>query len=153
MNTPITKKDFLSDVMHEINALRQFSTEKEKKRLNMLTFNPKSEYNCIYGQLTTDCASVRAKELMGLCCIRTTDFTTTTKFPSSSNESILEYAINGSFTNKGWSTKYTYTRDYYYLSVLEIYIMMIKFNTSLLNNILEYIKKEIPVLTLELDLE
>lgn len=66
----ITKKQFLSDVMHEIEMLKEHATLVEKERLDFKQFDPADIQCCIYGQLTGSCESNRAKELMDLSCIR-----------------------------------------------------------------------------------
>lgn len=64
------KQKFLKEVMHEINMLKQHATQEEISRLDFRWFSPDSTRNCIYGQMTGDCTSLRAKELMDLSCIR-----------------------------------------------------------------------------------
>jgi hypothetical protein len=51
----------------EATNLKQHLTEWEKQKLNKYDFNPNSTYSCIYGQITGDCASLRAIELAKLC--------------------------------------------------------------------------------------
>ena len=70
----ISKEEFFKDVRHEIEMLRLHATDKEKENLNFFGFNPVRPRRCVYGQLTGDCQSKRAKELMDLACIRLMNF-------------------------------------------------------------------------------
>ena len=54
-------------VRKEINLLRIHATDEEKSRLNIDTFNGGYTDSCIYGQMTGNCCSERAKELIKLC--------------------------------------------------------------------------------------
>jgi hypothetical protein len=72
--TRYTKASLIADVKKEAIALRQNATEMELLALENRTFNPKSYYDCIYGQMTGDCRSQRAAELVFSCCKRYIDF-------------------------------------------------------------------------------
>ena len=67
------KKQFLADVMHEINMLKLHTTKTEKNKLDFNTFDPEKPTRCIYGQITGDCRNRRSKELIDICCIRVID--------------------------------------------------------------------------------
>lgn len=60
----MTRKEFLEDVVNEVNHLIDNTTQDEKDMLREKTFNPNIYSNCIYGQMTGDCDSDRAKELI-----------------------------------------------------------------------------------------
>lgn len=62
-----TKKQFLEDVAKEARALRKHATKKELELLNFETFDGGDVKKCIYGQMTGDCDSDRASELIQLC--------------------------------------------------------------------------------------
>lgn len=57
------KKDFLVEVMSEIENIKAKATPHEISRLNITDFSHASPTKCIYGQMTGECTSKRAKEL------------------------------------------------------------------------------------------
>jgi hypothetical protein len=63
------KADLIADVTKEAKALRENATEAELNNLTIL-INPYSFRGCIYGQMTGDCRSPRASELIFQCCTR-----------------------------------------------------------------------------------
>jgi hypothetical protein len=65
-----TKKQFLADVAAEAKALKNHATKEELERLNVKCMNPEFPSTCIYGQMTGNCRSERATELIELCCKR-----------------------------------------------------------------------------------
>lgn len=65
-----TKEQFLSDVKAEAVALRQHATKEELGRLDADWMDPNDFTSCIYGQMTGNCNSKRAIELMQKCCTR-----------------------------------------------------------------------------------
>jgi hypothetical protein len=112
-------KDFKADVMHEINMLKEHATQEEKLLLDFAEFDFNHPRQCIYGQLTGACYSLRAKELMDKCCIRVMDL----KGGVDEIENVLisddEFVINGPNTGQGWEGS---DRSYAHLSALEGYI-------------------------------
>lgn len=54
----------------EAKKLKTQLTEEEKLNLNESSFDPEDEEQCIYGQITGDCRSERAYELIMGCCER-----------------------------------------------------------------------------------
>lgn len=60
----LTKKTFLEEVRAEIETIKARATKEEIDRLDLQTFHPSRTSNCIYGQMTGDCDSERAVELM-----------------------------------------------------------------------------------------
>jgi hypothetical protein len=68
-----TKKQFLEDVAKEARALRHKATKRELDELDFSLLDPKDEQMCIYGQMTGDCKSKRAAELILSCCKRFVD--------------------------------------------------------------------------------
>lgn len=145
------KKDFLRDVMHEIEMLKKHGTKAEKNRLNFDKFSPNSAQQCIYGQMTGDCRSKRAHKLMELSCVRIFDLSASDCdiHESMHMNTVLKY-VNGPFKSQGWDKPFTYIpkliyRYFNYLSVLEGYIKLDRNNKE----IIEYIKGEIDTLNLE----
>lgn len=68
-----TVDQFLEDVRKEAAALRANATPEEIGRLDPATFDPHGMSNCIYGQMTGTCTSVRAADLIFTCCRRYVD--------------------------------------------------------------------------------
>ena len=66
------------DTMKEIVALRKHATKEELEKLSLTLLDPDNKYNCIYGQITGDCTSERASELIMKSCKR---YFTGRKFP------------------------------------------------------------------------
>lgn len=140
----ITKKQFLADVMHEIEMLKKHATPEEIGRLDFDEFVPQ-EYNaCIYGQLTTDCRNGRAQELMDASCIRqmhTTDEGVSDLEDRGFTE--IKKFINGPYDHRTWQ-QYG-GRNWEYLSALEGYINL---KGAKNKEIIAYLKGEIPTITL-----
>ncbi len=65
-----TKEQFLKDVAKEARALKKMLTPDEINKLDAASLNPRSYNKCIYGQMTGDCRSVRASELIFNACQR-----------------------------------------------------------------------------------
>ena len=58
-----TRVEFIQEVMNEINHIKENATAEEIAKLDFSDFYPHSHSNCIYGQMTGDCSSLRAKTL------------------------------------------------------------------------------------------
>jgi hypothetical protein len=65
-----TRKQFIQDVTKEAVALKKHATKDELKHLNPFRIDPNDERACIYGQITGNCKSKRACELVFKCCTR-----------------------------------------------------------------------------------
>lgn len=65
-----TVEQFLEDVRKEVDAVKLNATPNEIARLEFKKLEPTSFTRCIYGQMTGDCQSLRASELILLCCPR-----------------------------------------------------------------------------------
>ena len=57
------KNVFFAQVKKELVNLRKKATQEEIKKLNFAQFDHTVKYACIYGQMTGNCASERAKKL------------------------------------------------------------------------------------------
>lgn len=57
------KEIFLNLVMVEIDHIKEHATSEEKDKLNLETFDNSFGDKCIYGQMTGNCNTKRAKEL------------------------------------------------------------------------------------------
>ena len=54
-------------VIDEAAKLREHATESELNRINLQTFNPECKHTCIYGQMSGNCFSARAINLLKEC--------------------------------------------------------------------------------------
>lgn len=63
-----TKEQFFADVSAEAKALRLHATKEEINKLDFDYLDPHSASRCIYGQMTGNCISPRAVELIRKCC-------------------------------------------------------------------------------------
>lgn len=63
-NNEMTRAAFVGDVRAEIKHIKKVATSYELRRLDFLKFNENYGDKCIYGQMTGDCTSWRAKEIM-----------------------------------------------------------------------------------------
>lgn len=134
----ITKKQFLSDVRHEIDALKANATDAEKRKLDFDDFDPEDPDCCIYGQMTGFCRSIRAKELMDLACIRVVENPYDNDFKTWEK---VNGCVNGEYTGQMYQEYSNFT----HLSTLEAYIYMSEANSG---NVIAYIKGETDTLTL-----
>jgi len=62
-----TKKQFIEDVKKEAMALRKHATKEEIGKLDFENLEPLSVTRCIYGQLTGECDTPRASQLIRQC--------------------------------------------------------------------------------------
>lgn len=60
----MTKKEFLKEVVWELDEIKKNATKEEISKLNFKDFNHSIVFNCIYGQLTGVSNSDRAKEIV-----------------------------------------------------------------------------------------
>ena len=141
-NFEITEDVFLSEVKHEIEQLKIHATEDEKNNLDFRAFDPYSAFYCIYGQMTGQCTTERAKELMDLSCLRVfKQNILRNKRLNFSN--VLEF-LNGAYTGQDWINIY-YGRKLIYLSALEGFIALPEADNEA---IIAYIKGETEILNL-----
>lgn len=61
------EQELLKQVKKEATKLRDNITEEERNKLNYATLAGTSRRRCIYGQITGDCNSYRATNLIKLC--------------------------------------------------------------------------------------
>lgn len=100
------RKEFLQDVMNEINHIKANATQEEISRLDFDNFNSAYKDRCVYGQMTGSCDSDRAKELMPKSYYSLRGLNKGTKFTdlevylyelktsSETNKSIIQYLKN-----------------------------------------------------------
>jgi len=139
------RQKFLLDVMHEIDMLKLHATDAEKAKLNFYEFDYDSPTRCIYGQLTGKCASPRAKELMGVACIRVMHLDKGISSVANVEIDDEKFTINGEYTGQTWDGTKWSIRNYSYLSALEAYIATKDAKNA---DVIAYIKGEIETLEL-----
>ena len=127
-------------VMHEIEMLKQHATDEEKNRLSMINFDPNHVTKCIYGMLTGDCGSMRARELMDLSCIKM--FKGDAYYFWKKTVKDIDDAVKYDTDNlwEDWESGKGVNRSYRYLSALECYITMYLCDVP---KIIDYIKGNI----------
>ena len=152
MENNITREQFLADVKHEIDSLKNLGTPDELAKLNFTTFSSKTPNGCIYGQMTGSCESFRAKELMDASCVRVTkasdDFSGVIVSTNTIFENIAQH-INGEYQGQTWifdEDNEIIDRRYGFLSMLELYITLDGANNR---NIISYLKSETEELNLD----
>jgi hypothetical protein len=139
----VTQSQFLDDVRHEVESLKRLATTEELSLLNLVGFNPNRKHSCIYGQITGDCCSIRAKELMDASCVRVFNgIGGTRKLSRMSLDYIISF-VNGVYNRQTWCVNNT--RNFTYLSALEGYICSADANIS---GIISYLKGETDTLVL-----
>lgn len=97
--------EFNAAVMAEVASLRMHATQEEISNLNVETLNPGKESLCIYGQLTGDCSSTRAQELMSISCTKTMEIKD--EEVNNITEALHTFSslitnFNGAYTGKTW---------------------------------------------------
>ena len=110
--------------LQEAEKLREYATPEQKARLNVHTFNPQRERNCIYGLMTGSCETPAAHELARHC--------TTGLFDSE--------VVNDSWNRREYYNGRRRKRERGYFTPLEVYIYD-NYKDGL--ELLQYIKGEI----------
>ena len=65
----MTKEQFLKIVKKEIDGIKEYTTDEEKKALKYECFVASDMHYCIYGQMTGHCNNLRALEILRLSSI------------------------------------------------------------------------------------
>lgn len=108
-------------VIKEATDLKKYATKKQLSRLNIKTLNPDHTDLCIYGQMTGNCNSPEAQELILRCCERVY-----------STKNLDSYLIEKARLS-GKPVIVTTTRIYRYMSPIEIFISRYpKYNDELI---------------------
>lgn len=124
--------DFLRLVREELDLIKANATKEEISRLDFDTFNYENRGQCIYGQMTGNCFSKRASEIMGKK-ISTLD----TDLPK--NNPNFNFDHFDPDKSLGVPLRYTYLEQYLFWS------------SSLVHSkIISYLKGEIDDIALEL---
>jgi hypothetical protein len=112
----------------EAKKLKKFATKQEINKLNITTFDPKHFKSCIYGQMTGDCYSERADELIQNCA-------TKVYVPNPSFSNMESLRLNG----KPWDVSCT-NRAYTYHSPIEMVILPAHGGSNNALAIIDYLK-------------
>lgn len=134
----ITKKQFLADVRHEIEALKVNATKAELGTLDFKEFDPQFPHQCIYGQISGDCRNERAHLLMDRCCIRQMDAGSGVNRLNGEAFADITDLINGAYDGRTWIAGFG-SRNWSYLSALEGYINLKDAKNA---NIIAYLRGE-----------
>lgn len=125
-----TKAQFLKDVEKEVRALKKTATKDELLKLDFDNLDPDSGTRCIYGQITGECSSPRASELIFRCCARYVENLPDNghhEFPAAKGFNVVKPLINGTSIEGVTDLKsFRQHRGFVlnYFSSLETYIML-----------------------------
>ena len=103
-------QEFYDRVKKEVNKLRKLATKEELNRLNVDTLSAFSTSSCIYGQITTDCFSDRAAELIEKCCVKNTSFS---ELPDSDHQKKAQHR---------WGVSSEYDTSYSFSQALKVLV-------------------------------
>ena len=134
-----TKKQFFVDVAKEVESLKKNATKEEIERLNITTLMPSKKDSCIYGQMTGDCTTARAIELIGMSCQRYINTSSASKIRNNGID-FIQGNINGTSIPRRRSGF-----DVGWFSTLEAYIVLPEAKNK---NIIAYLKGEKKTLVL-----
>jgi len=109
------KSQFILDVKKEASLIKKHATGEEIDKLSFIKLRPTNYDECVYGQMTGNCRSERAIELIKKCCQRSIE----NLCPMERNT--IEFQeippnVNGKTIDDD--------RVYKFLSALETYILM-----------------------------
>jgi hypothetical protein len=122
-----TRAEFIEEVRVEIEHIKAKATWREKNKLDFSKFSVNSPWNCIYGLMTGDCRSARAKKLYPKTYACTGKLAQSSRIPFS----------NQDFEQIDGANHFT---------PLEKYLFMVKKPTH--QNIIAYLKGEVETLEL-----
>lgn len=140
-----TAEQFIEDVKKEATALRQHATADEIHRLEVEDLDPSDVRACIYGQMTGNCTSLRASDLIFACCSRYFDNDRDQCFIDADE---IIHADKGTSAGEAQTANdlFEYRRkDLIFLSAIESYILIPKANVT---GLVSYLKGETDTLEL-----
>lgn len=125
-------------VKQEAKNLRKYATKPELNKLDINTFSPLSQINCVYGQMTGICSSLRATELITKCAVKIFN-------PGSDDAGWLEGSkIGGKPTGEGRNSD-----KLEYFSPIEVFIFLANRHDKTKNSkLISYLKGETKTLKL-----
>lgn len=148
MTTTYTFEQLKEDVRKEAEALRVHATKRELGRLNFQELDVLSKRSCIYGQMTGDCFSNRAANLIYSCTPRY--FTAEVMVSDDDDraeitvDSLLSH-VNGSKV-KGFKNERTdFEIEGTHYSAIEAYILLPEARNE---NLIAFLRGETETLTL-----
>lgn len=123
-------------VKKEASKLKEYATQEELARLNFEHLNPNSPRSCIYGQMTGNCYSPRANELVLKCAERV--YISSINSTSNSGAVFSYQTLNG----EPHAIVGTKDRSELYHSPIEIYLVFNRENDTTENNkiLIDYLK-------------
>ena len=121
----------------EVKKLKKHATKEEIDRLSIDNFNPDSMSRCIYGQLTGNCTSKRAEDLITSCCKKVLNV-------YNKENIFLKCSLNG----KPKKLANYWDRLHYYVSPIESLIYRRKRAGKRIINYLKGVTKHIDLTTL-----
>lgn len=124
-------------VLEEAKKLRKLATNTEKDKLNFARLNPESKFSCIYGQMTGDCFSIRATDLIKSACVRV--------YSKSQPESESNVFVHSNIKLNGKPKEEGFARCGKWYSPIEVFISKAyaKEDTKSLERLVKFIKGEI----------
>lgn len=123
------KRTLRSLVKKEADKLKRFATQEEIAKLNFGKLEPTNRNECIYGQMTGDCYSGRANELIVECAERVYSVNKHDNAMDKNNR------LNGAPT-----IKKTTDRKYWYHSPIEMFIAYDKNKGVNSKRLIDYLK-------------
>lgn len=138
-----TFEQLKEDVRKEAEALRVHATKEERERLSFRNLRPHHYDNCIYGQMTGDCHTGRAVDLIQICCVR--------YFHSKNFTGIIQEGFSGLINRLSNLTiedlkehRNNYSKSDYF-SAIEAYILLPEAQNA---SLIAYLRGETETLTL-----
>jgi len=131
----IRKEKLKELVKEEAKKLRKHATREELYKLNFGNLVPSSQFSCIYGQLTGNCFSNRATDLIEECCDRVYE----------RSSEITDSAMNSAILGKSPKR----LQRYLYFSPIEIFIHRPENKTTNNAHLIAYLKGETRKLNFE----
>lgn len=125
-------------VIEEAKALKKHATKEERAKLDYENLDAEHYSKCIYGQMTGDCYSVRAHQLIGVACKRV--------YVKDINKPSFKVGENTKVNGKPKFTgDYLGRAGHVWLSPIEVFISKAEANGehALLERLVKFIKGEI----------
>lgn len=149
----MTKQALINNVTTELKTLLSLSSIEEIERLKIKHFNPFTRFTCIYGLLTGDCESKRAKSLIDVCSRREIVMPNS-ELTHPPSLKFLEYSSSyypvKMYSGATWleprKNENTINRSYIYLSPLEFYI---RIKGAEIGNIMSFLKQRTERLSID----
>lgn len=143
--TAYTFDQLKEDVRKEAEALRIHATKEERDKLSIVTLSPSNTDRCIYGQMTGNCFSLRAAELIHGCCARYFKHNVVPAlFDGQSNMVRIRQYVNGTTVNDFIKDRSESSPESHF-SAIEAYILLPEARNA---NLIAYLRGETETLEL-----